>query len=73
MADIKLPLLPESFPAGYIAQTEYFYTREQLRARDIEVARCVLEAAASVCERKRMVRGGEIFGAEIRALKVTHD
>lgn len=26
------PPLPESFPAGYIAQTEYFYTAEQLKA-----------------------------------------
>ena len=27
----KLPPLPEPVPAGYIAQTEYFFTKEQMR------------------------------------------
>ena len=27
-----LPPLPEPFPAGYIAQTEYFYKAEQMQA-----------------------------------------
>ena len=29
---MSFPPLPESFPAGYIAQTEYFYTADQLKA-----------------------------------------
>ena len=29
---MSLPPLPASFPAGYIAQTEYFYTAEQMQA-----------------------------------------
>ena len=48
MTTITLPPLPKPFPAGYIAQTEYFYTAKQLRARDLEVARLVLEGAAKV-------------------------
>lgn len=27
-----MPPLPEPFPAGYIAQTEYFYTADQMKA-----------------------------------------
>lgn len=29
---MTLPPLPESFPAGYIAQTEYFFTADQMQA-----------------------------------------
>ena len=47
---ITLPPLPKPFPAGYIAQTEYFYTAKQLRARDLEVARLVMEGAANLCK-----------------------
>ena len=42
MADIKLPPIPP------IAEWPLF--PDALRARDIEVARCVLEAAAKVCD-----------------------
>ena len=58
MADpITLPPLPE--PAGTLvppamtAGSSWYshgYTADQLRARDIEVARLVLEAAAKLCK-----------------------
>jgi len=50
MTKIKLPPLPESFPAGYIARTEYFYTAAQVRAIQLETARAVQEACVRVCE-----------------------
>ena len=40
---IKLPRLPDHLNA------QWPYLPHQLRARDIEVARCALEAAALVC------------------------
>ena len=57
MADIKLPARAESAVKLHgkrgkqlSPEAMSFYTEEELRARDIEVARCVLEAAAKVCE-----------------------
>jgi hypothetical protein len=41
---IKLPRIPDHLNA------QWPYLPHQLRARDIEVARAVLEAAAQVCE-----------------------
>ena len=46
MADIKLPPLPKLLPRADGWTYLNAYTEVQLRARDIEVARCVLEAAA---------------------------
>ena len=59
MTDIKLPPLPthtldrEEVYSGIAVNkvcTVLYYTEAQLRARDIEVARVVLEAAAKVLE-----------------------
>lgn len=43
---MSLPPLPESFPAGYIAQTEYFYTADQLKAYGQACREAALEEAA---------------------------
>ena len=76
---IKLPPLPDHL------NTQWPYLPHQLRARDIEVARCVLEAAAKVCEATyqeykngRFITlpqfdGGADCSDAIRALKVSHD
>ena len=50
MADIKLPPLPKLLPRADGWTYLNAYTEVQLRARDLEVARVVLEAAASVCD-----------------------
>ena len=50
MADIKLPALPVADPELVKRFGPPTYTIDQLRARDIEVARCVLEAAAKMCD-----------------------
>jgi len=61
MADtIKLPPLPESFPAGYIARTEYFYTAAQVRAIQLETAKDVQEACAR--EMEKVFGGHLIYG-----------
>ena len=72
---IPMPPLPRydkvySNRWGNGSDATYWYSPETLRARDIEVARVVLEAAAECCEQKRMIRGGEVFGAEVRALRI---
>ena len=45
---MSLPPLPEPFPAGYIAQTEYFYTAEQMQAYGQQCREAALEEAASL-------------------------
>lgn len=82
MADIKLPPLPvptliADSPAGHTAA----YSPAQLRARDIEVARVVLEAAAAhivelPCECCWPDGAGSVaedFAADILTLVFTHD
>ena len=66
MADtkIKLPALPEDFRMKGPRKI----TAAQLRARDLEVVRVVLEAAAEVAQRF----AGEQPAAVIRALEVSH-
>lgn len=50
MTTIKLPPLPEPEHEEFTDDCTFWspegWSREQLRARDIEVAKCVLEAAA---------------------------
>ena len=72
---MKLPPLPKPFPAGYIAQSEYFHTDSKVRAIQREAALWALEEAAEYVE----ARGNTIAGAvgvelkwlsdDIRALK----
>ena len=53
MTTIKLPPLPKHTMLGldqYGSPSKYGWSANQLRARDIEVAKCVLEAAARVCD-----------------------
>jgi hypothetical protein len=47
MTTITLPPLPEPMHGFYATP---MYSPDQLRARDLEVARLVLEAAANACE-----------------------
>ena len=66
MADtIKLPPLPSirGWP----------HSHEELRARDLEVARVVLEAAAQVCENPGPYWDWDDFTNAVRALEVKHD
>jgi hypothetical protein len=73
MTTITLPPLPEPFPAGYIAQTEYFYTADQLRARDLEVARLVLEGAAQFFrENDSLLFWGSQAASHINDIEVKH-
>ena len=69
---IKLPRIPDHLNA------QWPYLPHQLRARDIEVARVVLEAVAKVCESRQTPGTGSVAilnGAaeEIRALEISHD
>ena len=91
MTDIKLPARAESAVKLHgkrgkqlSPEAMSFYTAQELRARDIEVARVVLEAAAKVCEAEyqefkngRFVYlpqfdGGQDCADAIRALEITH-
>lgn len=83
---IILPPLPE--PAGTLvppamtAGSSWYshgYTADQLRARDIEVARLVLEAAAKLCKGERLLGldderayYGELMVDAIRKMEVHH-
>jgi hypothetical protein len=51
MTTIILPPLPEP-RSGWVADDHHmtWYTADQLRARDLEVARMVLEGAANLCK-----------------------
>ena len=64
MADIKLP--PLAWPYTGLATN----IKEMIRARDLEVAKCVLEAAAQACF---PACWAEECADEIRNLKVSHD
>ena len=77
MADIKLPSIPP------VAEWPLF--PDALRARDIEVAKCVLEAAAKVLSATYLERqdgvyvelpsfdGGRDCANAIRNLEISHD
>ena len=74
---IILPPLPE--PAGTLVSPamtagsswySHGYTADQLRARDLEVAQLVLEAAAEECE--SMWGGRSSMSDAIRALEFHH-
>ena len=58
---IKLPPLPNF--------RDWPYRHEELRARDLEVARVVLEAAAKVCDR---YTEGQWLAEQIRTLELKH-
>ena len=88
MADIKLPPLPKLLPRADGWTYLNAYTEVQLRARDLEVARVVLEAAAKVLTNHQIPVGNSAAGemacswtydalkecrADIRALEFTHD
>ena len=69
MTDIKLPSMPNF--------REWPYSHEELRARDIEVSKCVLEAAAVATTNAELPAddryiAGVIAGV-LRTLKVSHD
>ncbi len=61
---IKLPPLP--------GDNITVMTIERVRARDLEVARVVLEAAANVCENPGPYWDWDDFTNAIRALEVSH-
>lgn len=66
---IKLPRIPDHL------NFQWPYLPHQLRARDIEVAKAVLEAAATWIESQRndIPATGKEFAAAIRALEISHD
>jgi hypothetical protein len=61
---IKLPPLPDHL------NTQWPYLPHQLRARDIEVARAVLEAAAAAVSDGYLGRIDPVCAAIIRAMKI---
>ena len=85
MADIKLPALPElNWTASHKdigGPIKWVVTTDQLRARDLEVARCVLEAAAKACIAHDLIGIPTVYeiaairkcANAIRALEVSHD
>lgn len=46
---MTLPPLPEPFPAGYIAQTEYFYTADQMADYGQKCRNAALQDAEALC------------------------
>jgi hypothetical protein len=64
---IKLPRIPDYLNAPWP------YLPSQLRARDIEVARCALEAAAAAVSDGYLGRIDPVCAAIIRALKIEGD
>ena len=56
---MSLPKLPESFPAGYIAKTEHFYTADQMREYGQACRNQALEEAATLCLRMKTVSGDD--------------
>jgi hypothetical protein len=64
MTTITLPPLPERETDGL----RHWYTADQLRARDLEVARVVLDAAIS----RARIYGGINTSEALRALEVKH-
>ena len=71
MSAIKLPPLPERETDGLRS----WWTADQVRARDLEVARVVLEAVADWIKTQRTVTpaNGYEFASSIRALEFTHE
>ena len=69
MIKIKLPRIPDHLNA------QWPYLPHQLRARDIEVARVVLDAVATWIESQRadIPATGAEFAEAIRNLEVSHD
>jgi len=67
----KIVLPPHSAPLGVLTNGALAFSRDQLRARDLEVARVVLEAAAKKAE--KWPDGVPRIAREIRALKVSHE
>ena len=63
---IPLPPLPKPFARG---QFDY-YSADQLRARDQEIVRCVLEAVANLCYDRHVVY---YVTDAIRALEFHHE
>jgi hypothetical protein len=61
---IKLPPLPDHLNA------QWPYLPHQLRVRDIEVARCALEAAAAAVSDGYLGRIDPVCAAIIRAIKI---
>lgn len=78
--NIKLPKLPEPDFTFSDGEGSCYYA-ETLRARDIEVAKAVLEAAAkyveelpcACCWPEGSDSVAEEFSAGIRALEISHD
>ena len=64
---MNLPLLPKSFPAGYISGTEHFYTLDQIKAYG-QVCR---DAALLDAMNATLAFGktGAVIAAAIRSLK----
>ena len=69
MSTIKLPPLPERETDGLRS----WWTADQVRARDLEVAKCVLEAAAQVCENPGPYWDWDDFTNAVRALEFKHE
>ena len=77
---ITLPKLPHPVMNAMLGDDwEDLFTADQLRARDLEVARLVLEAAAKLCKGERLLGldderayYGELMVDAIRALEVRH-
>ena len=81
MADpITLPPLPHPVMNAMLGDDwADLFTADQLRARDIEVARLALEAAAKLCEGERLLGldderayYGELMVDAIRKMEVHH-
>jgi hypothetical protein len=64
---MNLPLLPKSFPAGYISGTEHFYTLDQIKA----YGKACREAALLEAMNATLAFGktGAVIAAAIGALK----
>lgn len=64
---IPLPALPE--PQRVNGEIDYAYTAEELRARDQEIVRCVLQAAETACGH---LAQADAVASIIRALEFHH-
>ena len=77
---ITLPKLPHPVMNAMLGDDwEDLFTADQLRARDLEVARLVLEAAAKLCKGERLLGldderayYGELMVDAIRKMEVHH-
>ena len=65
---IPLPPRPVTLSFNSASGTLHAYTADQLRARDQEIVRCVLEAAA-----KKARHSSEWLADAIRALEFHHE